>query len=585
MLQACIVYNKSNTFGLSKDATLLAEALPIVAKTIGKSLGNVRLLDSREPPVVCDVCIHLEVPYAVWFPWAKVNVMMVNSEWWLKDKWSGYWDNFDVAVFRDPVALERVVNSGSATPRHSMVVPWVTSGSLKNMGKEITSSSISHKDGFLWVLGGSPNKRFAAEQIVGLWKESYPRLTVCSLEPLNVKSFSSNVVLKTGFLTQAEIIKLSLEHPAHICISRAESFGYTAAEAEAVSAYTVLNNIPVYVETYKNTTGISWLETALDKNGFAIFPDADVLVRKLDTFVAEFLATDLDAARKVRRQQSGERKTRFLQALGEMMKEVLEASEQRGSLPQYMPPLLHQKDCPSISIVTLVHGRPKFIENAFLNLLSTDYPRDKIEWVVVDDSDPTESASDKIIQFGQKFSPGTLTYVPLARQRSVGFKRNMGCQRAKHDYIVMMDDDDHYPSTSFRRRIAYLLKARERYECAVCTTIAMYDLLKGISAVNVPPYTLSLGERCSEATLTFTRRFWEQRKFEDTNMAEGERFLSGREAHVAELPPQQMIVALSHGKNLSGRKMPDTNPGCFWGFPQQLLEFLHGLVGISVEAA
>lgn len=587
MLQACIVYNKSNVYGLSKDAALLAEALPIVARTLGKSIGNVKLLDSREPPVVCDLCIHLEVPYAVWFPWAKVNVMMVNSEWWLKDKWSGYWGNFDVAVFRDSNAMERLTSGGMGAPQHSMVVPWVTSGPLKTMSKNTGSASVSHQDGFLWVLGGSPNKRFAAEQMIDLWKESYPRLTVCSLEPLNLKSegYPSNVVLKTGFLTQAEITTLSLEHPAHICISRAESFGYTAAEAESVAAYTVLNNIPVYTETYKNTTGVSWLETALDENGFAIFPDADVLVRKLDTFVAEFMATNLEVSRKAREEHSEGRKAKFLESLGKMMKEVSEVAERRGSLPQYMPPLLNQKECPSISIVTLVHGRPKFIENAFLNLLSTDYPRDKIEWVVVDDSDPAESASDKIIQFGQKFSPGTLTYVPLARQRSVGFKRNLGCQRAKHDIIVMMDDDDHYPSTSFRRRVAYLLKARERYECAVCTTIAMYDLQKGISAVNVPPYTLSLGERCSEATLTFTRHFWEQRKFEDTNMAEGERFLSGREAFVAELPPQQMIVALSHGQNLSGRKMPDTNPGCFWGFPQQLLEFLHGLVGITVEAA
>jgi len=59
MLQACIVYNKSNAFVLSKDAALLAEALPIMAKTVGKSIGNVKLLDSLEPPIVCDICIHL----------------------------------------------------------------------------------------------------------------------------------------------------------------------------------------------------------------------------------------------------------------------------------------------------------------------------------------------------------------------------------------------------------------------------------------------------------------------------------------------------------------------------------------------
>jgi hypothetical protein len=233
--------------------------------------------------------------------------------------------------------------------------------------------------------------------------------------------------------------------------------------------------------------------------------------------------------------------------------------------------------------VTLVYNRPKFIENACLNLLHTDYPRDKIEWVVVDDSDPDQSGSNRIVQFGEKFAPGVVKYIPLTKKHSIGYKRNLGVERASHNIIVMMDDDDHYPITSFRRRVAYLLKARRRYECAVCTTIAMYDLLKGVSAVNVPPYTLGLAERCSEATLTFTKDFWKERQFPDTSMAEGEAFLTGRENKVVEMPPQQILVALTHGKNLSSRGMPNAGNGCFWGFSKPLLEFLHGIVGIKVE--
>jgi hypothetical protein len=67
-------------------------------------------------------------------------------------------------------------------------------------------------------------------------------------------------------------------------------------------------------------------------------------------------------------------------------------------------------------------------------------------------------------------------------------------------------------------------------------------------------------------------------------MAEGEAFLEGREAFVAEMPPQQIIVALSHGTNTSRRKTPEGESGCFWGFPRELIEFLHGLVGVKVEA-
>lgn len=99
--------------------------------------------------------------------------------------------------------------------------------------------------------------------------------------------------------------------------------------------------------------------------------------------------------------------------------DLQDALETRESLPRHMPPLLNPDDCPPISILTLVHNRPKFIENACLNLLHSDYPRDKIEWVVVDDSDPDQSASNRIVQFGEKFAPGTLQYIPLDRKSVV----------------------------------------------------------------------------------------------------------------------------------------------------------------------
>lgn len=257
----------------------------------------------------------------------------------------------------------------------------------------------------------------------------------------------------------------------------------------------------------------------------------------------------------------------------------------KASLPKYMPPLLNAQDCPPISVITLVHNRPLFVQNACLNLMLTDYPKEKIEWVVVDDSDPDQSGSDKIIQFQNTFD-GTVTYVPLVKKTVIGKKRNIGVQRAKNNLLLMMDDDDHVPITAFRRRVAWLLKDRVAHECAVCTVLPMYDLRRGLSAVNVPPVTLGLAKRCSEATLTFTRAFWQARPFPETTIAEGEGFLAGREQEVVEMPPQHVIVAFQHGTNSSGRSLPDSaGKGCFWGFDKVYLRFIHGLVGVQIEEA
>jgi hypothetical protein len=145
-----------------------------------------------------------------------------------------------------------------------------------------------------------------------------------------------------------------------------------------------------------------------------------------------------------------------------------------------------------------------------------------------------------------------------------------------------MDDDDHYPVTSFRRRVAWLTKSVNNHSIVCCSTLPLYDLQKGISAVSVPPYSLPLSQRISEATLTFKKSAWLERKFPEVSMAEGEKWIHGRERDVLEIPPQQIIVALSHGGNQASRQIPDQEPSCFWGFPKEFLVFLHSLIGVKV---
>ncbi len=130
-----------------------------------------------------------------------------------------------------------------------------------------------------------------------------------------------------------------------------------------------------------------------------------------------------------------------------------------------------------------------------------------------------------------------------------------------------------------------MTKAESQKAVVGCTTIALYDLLKGVSAVNSPPMDIPLGQRISEATLAFRKSFWAERKFGDVSMAEGESWISGRENAFFEIPPQQIIVAFTHGKNTSSRRLPDAKAGggCFWGFPREFLQFVHGLAGITVE--
>jgi hypothetical protein len=154
---------------------------------------------------------------------------------------------------------------------------------------------------------------------------------------------------------------------------------------------------------------------------------------------------------------------------------------------------------------------------------------------------------------------------------TIGAKRNLGVERAKHDILVMMDDDDVYPNNSILTRVAMMLAGPKPHECVFSTTIPCYDIHETKSFMNVPPSTLAMADRVSEATLCFTRDFWKNRQFPDQQIAEAGAFIRGREQMCREMSPQDIIVSLTHKKTTSSRKAPAGEPnGCHYGFADEL---------------
>ena len=573
------VLNKSNNFGLQKDAEILEEGLRLQSKICGINIASIKYMDPREIPVTCDLCIHFEEPYAVWFSWARAHFLMVNPEWW-RESWLGYAGQFSQWIFKTEAAQKRFVDANICTLEKSTLIHW-RSKTIENASLASTTKA------WIWFLGGSVNKRSAAEAIIPLWKSTWLPLTVYSTVALNCV-VPHNVTLKIMDLSVAEYNRLATYYTGHICLSQAEAFGHSSSEAQNVGAFTILNTFDTYNEYYKNDNGVMWVNTATSVVGmaeYADFSNKDQIVADLEVANDAYKSADLKTIKVGRRENAVARSSKWDKTMHDWFLGMNDMLLNKPKLMKFYPPVLATAECPPISIVTLVYGRPKFIELAFHNLMLTDYPREKMEWVVVDDSPPEESSSNKIMGFEQRFFPGKIRYIPLPKKVSIGRKRNIGCRRAANGVILMMDDDDHYPQTSFRRRVAWLIKDRVAHKASVCTSIAMYDLNGGLSAVNVPPFNLGLAERASEATLTFTADFWHDRPFLEVDMAEAEAFLKGRESDVVEMPPQQIIVSFLHKKNTSSRRVPglEAKAGCFWGFPKQFLEFVHGLVGVTVE--
>ena len=583
-----VVILSSHSWGLTKDAALIEKA---VLDTHADATVKHFYPDQSQMVGPCDILIHLEVPYYAWFPYARYNIVVVNPEWWVSDAYDPYLPKIDLLLFKNEAAMERFSIVCPNIADKVAVVPWCCRGG--GGGKVATPV----KKEFIFFVGNSPNKAAAARDLIRLWKPLYPPLHIYANRP-DIAGASSdnslmagNITINTKEQTEHSVRALQRTYFGHICISEAEGFGYTAAEAEDVGAFTILNHNEAYDATYKtqDDSGVFFLPTtqvAQEKTRSSRYPleSESVISTILDAAITTFLEVDRESVGVIRRANAANRREAFMKAMSAVMARAEVALQRPG--PSYtIPPPLTFEDCPPISVITLVYNRRKFWELALHNMMTTDYPRNKMEWVIVDDSDDMEqSISDKISKI-TNFLPGLdVVYVPYHEKITIGGKRNLGTKRSKHDIVLMMDDDDHYPVTSFRRRVAWLM-AEPKVMATTCTAIALYDLRTGVSGVNIPPYDIPLGQRMSEATLTFRRSFFNDRKFEKVNIAEGENFLQGRESQVLELMPQQIIVTFCHGKNTSGRRLPPeaVKPACFWGFPVEYLKFIHKLADVEIE--
>jgi hypothetical protein len=198
------------------------------------------------------------------------------------------------------------------------------------------------------------------------------------------------------------------------------------------------------------------------------------------------------------------------------------------------------EELPYVSIITPTGNRRKLFNIAIRNFNNLVYPKEKLEWVILDDG--CEDMGDIIPK------NNNINYIKLdCKERlPIGKKRNLCVSKAKYDYIVFMDDDDYYTPESLIARIKILLKYNK--SCVGCTSVGNYNLVNNQSTL-----AQDSGNYLCEATMAFKKSFWEERNFNnDDKYAEYKYFQHHRQSQMISLPFQFVMIALTHNNNLSG---------------------------------
>jgi len=378
---------------------------------------------------------------------------------------------------------------------------------------------------------------------------------------------ADKVVLKAGVMKESEYDELLKECGVCICLSLTEGFGHAINEAMSVGSNLILSSIRPFTEDLvgKNQDGSIFcevLETVDHPSCFGSLVDTKIssIIESLKKFVEMGFKEKRAGSENMRKLYEVRHKT-WIESMKTALASVLNKDAPEYHLKDVFP---KEEDLPDISILTLTKDRRPFMALAKYCYLLQTYPEDKMEWVIVDDGD--DPIEDTLI------GVPNVTYVKCDPGMTIAGKRNLAVEKATYDVLIHMDDDDVYPENTVLHRVAMMLKEPAR-ECAFCTTIPCYDIVKYSSFMNVPPMILPMSERVSEATLIYTRKFWEENKFDETvKVGEGDAFIRGREQMCRELSPQEVIVSLVHPKNTSSRKIPDFKEpnGCHYGFNEKL---------------
>lgn len=216
-------------------------------------------------------------------------------------------------------------------------------------------------------------------------------------------------------------------------------------------------------------------------------------------------------------------------------------------------PKIRTSEFPHVTIITLTTpGRRKLLAITKYNFENIIYPRDKLNWLIIDDpcDVPYEIDDNRVV------------YVQTEKVCTIGEKRNWGAKKCSTEYIVHMDDDDYYFPEHVMAKIQVMIKYNKK--CVLSHSIGAWDFKNNTSRIvsGTGGY-----EHSPEASLAYTKDFWAKQKF-GNKTAEGYAFLKRRHKQMIDLPFWFNIISITHSKNQtrglrSFVKTGEKNPN-FW---------------------
>ena len=205
---------------------------------------------------------------------------------------------------------------------------------------------------------------------------------------------------------------------------------------------------------------------------------------------------------------------------------------------------------PTVSVCTPTFNRRPFIPFMLECFRHQDYPKSRIEWIIVDDG------TDKIEDIIMEANIPQIKYFKCDEKMILGKKRNFMHEKCSGSIIVYMDDDDYYPP----ERISHAVETLRSNPDVMCVgSSALHVYFKHIKKIfQFGPYGKN---HATAGTFAFRSSLLESTSYDDnTALAEEKKFLKDYSVPFAQLDPMKTILVFSHNHNTFDKKVLLENP-------------------------
>jgi glycosyltransferase involved in cell wall biosynthesis len=203
---------------------------------------------------------------------------------------------------------------------------------------------------------------------------------------------------------------------------------------------------------------------------------------------------------------------------------------------------------PFVSLCTPTFNRRPFIPFMIKCFEHQTYPKDRIEWIIIDDgTDPIEDLIKDIPQ---------VKYFYYNEKMLLGKKRNFMHTKCSGDIIIYMDDDDYYPPERISHAVETLQK-NPQFLMAGSSEMHIYFDSKN-TVYQCGPYKQY---HATAATFAFRKELLSQTNYDDNlALAEEHKFTKGYSIPLIQLDSLKTILVVSHKHNSLNKEKLLENP-------------------------